>query len=284
MPQDVSTVDSGNLAGALITLAQALLQLVDSPQTQVQRLEGVVDTADAFGRVLVEPGAATSADGEELASLARAIADEANAAIATGDTTALEALGAALSGVPMAVEPGSDDPGSGREFWRDALLKAVAEVRVTPNADVGAEVQDLVHRISRLADAIDFTFRYDRRQRSVHHWLPAGGRGGAGTGRQRLLRPAGVGSPARQLRGDCQRRGARAPLVSARQARHERAWPRDADVMGWNDVRVPHAPPPDAVVSRHPPRSAAVDASVRRQMDYGANAASHGEFPSRPIR
>ena len=55
MPQDVSTVDSGNLAGALITLAQALLQLVDSPQTQLQRLESVVDTADAFGASCSSP-------------------------------------------------------------------------------------------------------------------------------------------------------------------------------------------------------------------------------------
>ena len=44
-PHYVSTVDSGNLAAALITLAQALLDVVEHPQTVAQRLAGVVDTA-----------------------------------------------------------------------------------------------------------------------------------------------------------------------------------------------------------------------------------------------
>ena len=44
-PRYVSTVDSGNLAAALIALAQGLVALIDSPQTYAQRLEGVADTA-----------------------------------------------------------------------------------------------------------------------------------------------------------------------------------------------------------------------------------------------
>ena len=44
-PRYVSTVDSGNLAGALITLAQGLLELEQKPQTHEQRLEGLADAA-----------------------------------------------------------------------------------------------------------------------------------------------------------------------------------------------------------------------------------------------
>ena len=44
-PRYVSTVDSGNLAGALITLAQGLLELEQKPQTLQQRLEGLADAA-----------------------------------------------------------------------------------------------------------------------------------------------------------------------------------------------------------------------------------------------
>src|SRR6185436_7983777 len=45
-PRYVSTVDSGNLAGALIALAQGLLQLQEHQQTHTQLLEGLADTAD----------------------------------------------------------------------------------------------------------------------------------------------------------------------------------------------------------------------------------------------
>ena len=54
-PRYVSTVDSGNLAGAMMALAQGLLQLEDRPQTRAQRLAGLADTADLLAaRVLVE--------------------------------------------------------------------------------------------------------------------------------------------------------------------------------------------------------------------------------------
>ena len=48
-PHYVSTVDSGNLAAALIALAQGLVQLVDAAADGGQRLEGVIDTAGCAG-------------------------------------------------------------------------------------------------------------------------------------------------------------------------------------------------------------------------------------------
>ena len=44
-PRYVSTVDSGNLAGALIALSQGLIQLEENPQTPAQRLAGLADAA-----------------------------------------------------------------------------------------------------------------------------------------------------------------------------------------------------------------------------------------------
>ena len=44
-PRYVSTVDSGNLAGALIALAQGCSRLEEHPQTRAQRLDGLADTA-----------------------------------------------------------------------------------------------------------------------------------------------------------------------------------------------------------------------------------------------
>ena len=45
-PRYVSTVDSGNLAGALVALVQGLLGLTVRPQRRDQLLEGLVDTAE----------------------------------------------------------------------------------------------------------------------------------------------------------------------------------------------------------------------------------------------
>ena len=49
-PHYISTVDSGNLAAALITLSQALSEINERPQTLAQRLAGVVDTAELLMR------------------------------------------------------------------------------------------------------------------------------------------------------------------------------------------------------------------------------------------
>ena len=45
-PRYVSTVDSGNLAGALVALVQGLLGLTVRPQRREQLLEGLIDTAE----------------------------------------------------------------------------------------------------------------------------------------------------------------------------------------------------------------------------------------------
>src|SRR5439155_14527200 len=45
-PRYVSTVDSGNLAAALIALAQGLVTLASNSQARIQLLEGLIDTAD----------------------------------------------------------------------------------------------------------------------------------------------------------------------------------------------------------------------------------------------
>ena len=45
-PRYVSTVDSGNLAGGLVTLVQGLLGLTVRPQRRERLLEGLIDTAE----------------------------------------------------------------------------------------------------------------------------------------------------------------------------------------------------------------------------------------------
>ena len=51
-PAYISTVDSGNLAGHLITLGVGLAQLVDSPIHRPEAFEGLMDTLDLMGDLL----------------------------------------------------------------------------------------------------------------------------------------------------------------------------------------------------------------------------------------
>lgn len=54
LPRYVSTVDSGNLAGHLLTLRQGLLSLPDEPLLNQKGLEGLQDTVDVLETLLIE--------------------------------------------------------------------------------------------------------------------------------------------------------------------------------------------------------------------------------------
>src|SRR5205814_9169046 len=54
-PSYVSTVDSGNLAGALLALAEGLRRLAGEPQSAARICAGLVDTAERAGQYLGPP-------------------------------------------------------------------------------------------------------------------------------------------------------------------------------------------------------------------------------------
>ena len=89
---------------------------------------------------------------------------------------------------------------------------------------------------------------------AVRHRLPAAGRGGAGPARSVVLRPAGLGSPPRQLPGHRQGRRAAEPLVPPRPPAHQPSRRAGAAVVERDGVRVPDAAAADAQLSRHPAR------------------------------
>ncbi len=164
-PRYVSTVDSGNLAAALIALSEGLRQVALAPQTEPARLEGVIDTA----AVLASATSRSDAEGDrrqQVASinqLARSIADLAKKARHDGAFEPLETAGRELADLAPPVAGLDDDTG----FWTRALVNAVADVRVDLAAD--AQLEDALHALARrasvLADAMRFEFLYDRRRR-----------------------------------------------------------------------------------------------------------------------
>src|SRR5690606_25322062 len=125
-PRYVSTVDSGNLAGALMTLVQGLLQL--RPQTEARRLEGLLDTAEVLH--VVARSVAPDDPAREQAAAALPLAREAISAAKQRKTDELAAIGRRLSS-------GFDvDPTSDLAFWVRAVVQAIDGVS-TPGA--GAE-------------------------------------------------------------------------------------------------------------------------------------------------
>src|SRR5437870_1358599 len=138
-PRYVSTVDSGNLAAALIALAQGLVTVATKPQTSTQQIEGVIDAADLL--VLAASSRA------QVIQLARDMVSHARRALAGGDTGALTAVANEL---PRAVAAISQDGSADSTdiidiiFWADAVAKGIAAV----NAEHVPESDAALHRLA----------------------------------------------------------------------------------------------------------------------------------------
>ena len=165
-PHYVSTVDSGNLAGALIALAHGLADLVTAPQTRAARLAGLADAAG-----LLSAASASSPDGpaalaatSRINRLAREVAAEA-ATLEDGDPARLASLAGELAELASAIvrdvqTEAADEIG----FWSRAVVQAVGALDA-PEAPPEPALVDLARRASALADAMRFEFLYDRRRR-----------------------------------------------------------------------------------------------------------------------
>jgi cellobiose phosphorylase len=163
-PRYVSTVDSGNLAGSLLALAQGLLELVDRPQSRAQRLAGLADTS-----ALLADASATSGDAQgnraattEINRLARQIVERARDP--SGDSAPLDGLGASLSDAAAALGPGSPDQSDDLDFWCRAVVGSVHAVGA-PQEIAETTLRWLARRALTLADDMRFDFLYDRRRR-----------------------------------------------------------------------------------------------------------------------
>ncbi len=166
-PRYVSTVDSGNLAGALIALGQGLIQLEEKPQTPAQRLAGLADAADLLA------AASSSSDARlgprqtvtEINRLARAIVTAARVDAPEDAIAAMQAIGAQLAGAAAEFEHAEpSDPGNEIIYWCRAVLEGVEGSAVGEPVSADS-LRALASRVSALADAMRFDFLYDRRRR-----------------------------------------------------------------------------------------------------------------------
>jgi cellobiose phosphorylase len=166
LPRYVSTVDSGNLAAALLATAQGLEEMEHQPQTILQRLQGLADTAALLARASSSSSRAETRQAlGAINSVARAmskpvVASDPHAAAATLQAYAPELEQASNELQRRVGEDDLDEP----LFWSRALLDALASLLQEPEAATVA-CASIAARARRLADGMRFEFLYDRRRR-----------------------------------------------------------------------------------------------------------------------
>ncbi len=172
-PRYVSTVDSGNLAGSLMTLGAGLRELAASAEDEARGCAGAADTAgvlaDAVATLARRAHAATPLRAScelaqrELDALRAALGADApaNARLEAARQRALD-LSAALAQVAT-VAPAGPETIEVAEWGRllDEALTPDPARAAGPDA-LRERVHDLARRCDRLADGMDWRFLYDR--------------------------------------------------------------------------------------------------------------------------
>ena len=166
-PRYISTVDSGNLAAALIALAVGLREMTGRPQTLSQRVAGLGDAADLLAT------AAASTHGSALPPqtvndvnrLGRALAGAARIADPHDAVAAIDGLVPRLVAAAVTWEALElRDRDADIAYWTRAVIDGTRQLSDdTPVAP--GEVERLAARITALVDAMKFGFLYDRRRR-----------------------------------------------------------------------------------------------------------------------
>jgi cellobiose phosphorylase len=179
VPEYVSSVDSGNLAGYLLTTRMGLMQLVREPRIHVRALDGMRDALGLCTECLAK-ATQTSASSD-----ARALADELEAldhtlaqrpATAESWETLLASIDDHVASIGLVFRELEDLPvASGEEAavaeaatWLEKIAATLADHRACLRMDT-ADFDDLAERAERLAgladdlvEEMDFAFLCDR--------------------------------------------------------------------------------------------------------------------------
>ena len=166
-PRYISTVDSGNLAAALMTVAQGLEALIVHPQTPGQLRAGVADAADLLAAVSstasIDARRETFATIHGLARTIRAAAREEEPS--DGDHGELAAFARQLSDAVQSLPAVESATTTGEvEYWSRAVIDGVAAL-TAPRVVSDDQLRTIARRATRLADDMRFDLLYDRRRR-----------------------------------------------------------------------------------------------------------------------
>jgi cyclic beta-1,2-glucan synthetase len=170
LPRYVSTVDSGNLAGCLLSLAGGLRRVAREPQTLPTVAGGGADAAGLLAEALqalpqVRPG---KVDAGAMASEARALQE-----LLAGAATLEEFVPAAERAVALwarvealALDAAGTGPEGDVVFWAKALLVCAHEPPPPePDAALAARLEGLAGRCEILVNEMDFSFLFDAQRK-----------------------------------------------------------------------------------------------------------------------
>ena len=180
LPTYVSTVDSGNLAGYLMTVKSGLLQLAMEPVIRANALDGMHDALRLCGESLLQaPKRMASRAGRaltrELATLHVTLAERAISLdewppLLTAVEEQVASIGQLLHELEDAAEPDEMPAIAAAAQWLERIIVAVAQRRadLTRSAIDTAEIMDRAARLADLADDLveemDFGFLFDRQR------------------------------------------------------------------------------------------------------------------------
>ena len=165
-PRYVSTVDSGNLAGALLTLAQGLRRLAREPQSAAQVCDGLADTAQLALLCLARPADAPAANRDARERLAAAVGSVLRGLEIPGDADQKLARAAelvpALTEAIAAFEPEGATSGACADatFWSRSLAALLAAPTAGPDG-FATSLEALASRALGFVDGMNFDFLYE---------------------------------------------------------------------------------------------------------------------------
>ncbi|HEY7685034.1 MAG TPA: glucoamylase family protein [Gemmatimonadales bacterium] len=158
-PRYVSTVDSGNLAGALWTLAEGLRRLAGEPQSEARICDGLSDTAELARQSLARLDDRAVELASALKKVANVLDGPGNAEIRLTDGRALvptlheaiASLEATGPATPELVEAA---------YWSRSLATGLVE-RMPEPGKFAADLEELAWRAVAFVDGMNFDFLYD---------------------------------------------------------------------------------------------------------------------------
>ena len=167
-PAYVSAVDSGNLAGHLIALANACEEWLDAPTAPNARA-GLHDTLNLIRQAIAALPTASGGRGRPLTEVLAEIAKQ------LGEEQALDTLSATLrqlaeKAARLALDicpPNADDESSDLHFWIDALGQTLAEhardrqLQGETLSDTRARLREISRTARQMALEMDFAFLLD---------------------------------------------------------------------------------------------------------------------------
>ncbi len=163
-PRYVSTVDSGNLAGALLALAEGLQQVAGEPESAARTCGGLADTAEIARQCLVRVADGPAGDGAtDLAAVVSSIVDELERAEDAAQALAhARDLGPPLSEAIARFETAAPVSADRSEVihWSRALAAGLAAAPESP-VGLARRLETLARRALDFVGGMTFDFLYD---------------------------------------------------------------------------------------------------------------------------